>query len=68
MGNYIALNKMLKKTKSRTNHVCINCGKNIVIGEIYYREHMKDKFLQALHAKKFCALCYEKEGEKLLNK
>jgi len=66
MGKYDYL-KTLKKTKARTNHVCFNCGKNILPGEAYYREHIEDKFLHGLHAKKYCSSCYEKLGNKLLS-
>lgn len=65
MGKYNHL-KILKKTKSRTQHICYNCGKEILPGEIYYREHIEDKFLHSLHAKKYCSSCYEKYGKDLL--
>ena len=58
--------KILKKTKARTKHICNKCGRQIESGEIYYREHVEDKFLHSLHAKKFCNLCYEKYGVALI--
>ena len=58
----------LKKVKARTNHTCLFCSKEIIPGDFYYRETNVDKFLQTLHAKKFCSECYEKYGEKLLRK
>jgi len=58
--------KVLKKTTARTTHICNNCNLEIKPGEIYYREHVEDKFLHSLHEKKFCALCYGKFGKRLL--
>jgi hypothetical protein len=49
----------LKKTKARVNHFCSRCGKGIERDTYYYIEAMKDRFLQRLHAKKFCVECYE---------
>lgn len=65
MGKYTGL-KTLKKTKARTEHVCDKCGNGILPSETYYREHIEDKFLHSLHAKKYCASCYEKHGMSLL--
>ncbi len=59
--------KILKKTKARTHHICHKCGREILPTEHYYKEHIKDKFLHSLHAKKFCAACYEEYGEDLLS-
>ncbi|MBA7493082.1 hypothetical protein ES702_03637 [subsurface metagenome] len=58
MGKYDNL-KILKKTKARANHICTKCGQQISIGDFYYAEEMKDKFLHSLHRKKFCYKCYE---------
>ena len=58
MGKYNHL-KMLRRTKARSQHVCYNCGKEILRGETYYREYIEDKFLHSLHAKKYCLPCYE---------
>jgi len=58
----------LKKVKARKNHICNFCSQQITSGNFYYRETNKDKFLQTLHAKKFCSECYEKYGEKTLIK
>jgi hypothetical protein len=66
MGKYSDL-KILKKTKARTPHVCTKCDGNIPPGEYYYKEHIDDKFLQSLHAKKYCTSCYEQYGESLLS-
>jgi hypothetical protein len=64
MGKYDSL-KFLKKTKARVEHKCRKCGHLINIGEFYYVEELKDRFLHSLHRKKFCSDCYEKYGEKL---
>jgi len=66
MGKYNHL-KILKKTNARSHHVCYRCGKEISPDETYYREHIKDKFLHSLHAKKYCFSCYKKYGDKLLS-
>jgi hypothetical protein len=52
-----------KQTKARTEHICMNCHQLIKSGDIYYAEHIKDKFLHSLHSKKFCKQCYQKMGE-----
>lgn len=65
MGKYNQL-KYLKKTRARVNHQCSYCGGTILAGEYYYREAIRDKFLQSLHAKSFCPKCYEQHGEALL--
>ena len=67
MGKYNHL-KILKKTKSRAYHVCQKCGNKILPTEYYYREHIQDKFLHSLHAKKFCEVCYKKYGDDLLSR
>lgn len=58
--------KILKKTEARTFHICQKCGKEISPGNIYYKEHIEDKFLHTLHANKYCSDCYKKYGEGLL--
>ncbi|RZN65490.1 MAG: hypothetical protein EF806_00945 [Candidatus Methanoliparum thermophilum] len=58
--------KNLKENKARSQHICYNCGKEILPGETYYREHIEDKFLHSLHAKIYCSSCYEKHGKDLL--
>jgi len=65
MGKYDGL-KFLKQTKARINHICSNCGREIESGNFYYAETIKDRFLQSLHAKKFCEDCYKEFGDKLL--
>jgi len=60
-------NKYLKKTKARTVHQCNQCNCTIEPEEYYYAETQKDKFLQSLHAKRFCSKCYEKFGDQLLS-
>lgn len=65
MGKYNNL-KILKKTKARAQHICYNCGKEILPSEIYYREHIEDKFLHSLHTKKYCSSCHEKYEKNLL--
>jgi hypothetical protein len=67
MGKYDQL-KFLKKTKARVNHSCSLCGHEIKSGKIYYAETVKDRFLQSLHAKKYCEACYEKNGDSLIRK
>jgi hypothetical protein len=52
--------KVLKQTKARVDHGCSCCGNSIPKGEIDYREHIADTFLQSLHAKKYCARCFNK--------
>jgi hypothetical protein len=64
MGKYDHL-KILKKTKARTRHICYKCETVIPSGEIYYKEHIQDAFLHSLHAKKYCASCYERHGVNL---
>jgi uncharacterized protein with PIN domain len=66
MSKYNSL-KYLKKTKSRTFHKCSNCGKEINLGDFYYKETIDDKFLHSLHANKYCEDCYKKYGNNLLN-
>ena len=65
MSKYNKL-KFLKKTKARVNHICENCSKEIESGGFYYKETVRNRFLHSLHAKKFCAECYEKFGDKLI--
>ena len=65
MSKYDSL-KVLKQTKARVDHDCASCGHNISIGEIYYREHIADKFLHSLHARKYCTRCFEKHSDALL--
>lgn len=67
MGKFNNL-KILKKTKARTSHQCNICGKIINQGDYYYKEHIKDKFLHSLNAKKFCNECYNKFGDRLINR
>ena len=59
---------VLKKTKARAAHLCSECSADISPGEHYYKEHIQDRFLHSLHAKKFCVHCFEKHGEALLNR
>lgn len=66
MGKYDQL-KYLKKTKARVNHACDKCGREIESNSFYYKETVGDKFLHSLRAKKFCAECYEKFGDRLMN-
>lgn len=51
--------KFFKETKARTKHICSNCGQQINIGDVYYAEKIKDKFLHSLHSKKLCQKCYK---------
>ncbi len=52
--------KYFKETKARATHLCIICKEKINIGDIYYPEVIKDKFLHSLHRKKLCGKCYKK--------
>lgn len=58
MSKYNSL-RFFKKTKARVNHICTNCGEKINVGDIYYPEEIKDKFLHSLHGKKLCKKCYQ---------
>ena len=58
--------KVLKKTKARAGHVCHCCGTPIGKGDVYYCEHVADRFLHSLRAKKFCAACFAERGDGLL--
>jgi hypothetical protein len=53
--------KYFKRTKARVIHICIDCNSVIEIGEYYYSETIKDKFLNSLHRKKLCAHCFGKK-------
>ena len=66
MGKYDNL-KFLKETRARTQHCCHCCGEEILPGDTYYREHITDRFLHSLHAKKYCKSCYQKHGDALLS-
>lgn len=65
MSKYDAL-KVLKETRARVNHICFYCGAPISRGDVYYREHIADRFLHTLHAKRFCDACFGKYGAALL--
>ena len=65
MGKYNQL-KYLKKTKAIVNHQCNHCEEIILTGDYYYKEALKDAFLQLLNARSFCVKCYEQFGESLL--
>ncbi len=65
MGKYDSL-KFLKRTKARAEHQCRKCGQLIKIGDFYYVEELKDRFLHSLHRKKFCSDCYQRDGDKLI--
>jgi hypothetical protein len=58
--------KYFKKTKARSFRHCVNCGKEINLGDFYYKETIDDKFLHSLHAKNYCEDCYKKFGDDLL--
>lgn len=59
MGKYDHL-KVLKQVKARTRHICSDCGNEILPGDVYWKEHIEDKFLHNLHAKKYCTACYKR--------
>jgi hypothetical protein len=67
MGKFDSLT-ILKQTKARVAHLCSKCGADISPGEHYYKEHVQDRFLHSLHAKKFCVHCFQKHGEALLKR
>ena len=58
--------KVLKKTKARVSHECHCCGAPISKGNVYYCEHVADRFLHILHARKFCDTCFAERGDALL--
>ncbi len=58
--------KFFKKTKARVSHKCFKCNQQIIAGDYYYAETIKDKFLHSLHNKKICENCYERYGDNLL--
>lgn len=55
----------LKPVKATKQFICYNCNSNINPKEIYHMQ--KDEFLQTLSNKRFCAKCFEKEGQNLLS-
>jgi DNA-directed RNA polymerase subunit N (RpoN/RPB10) len=65
MSKYDAL-KVLKETKARVPHRCFHCGSLIAKGDIYYREHISDRFLHSPNAKAYCQDCFTQFGESLL--
>lgn len=65
MSKYNEL-KQLKMIKARVTHLCNKCGRQILKGDMYYVERLKDKFLQILHAKKFCCTCFKQYAESLI--
>lgn len=65
MGKYDNF-KFLKRTKARVEQQYRKCGQLIKVGDFYYVEELKDRFLHSLHRKKFCCDCYRKHGEKLI--
>ncbi len=60
--------KFLKETKARIAHICDKCGKQIESGEIYYPESIEKINAPGIKLKKFCKDCYQKYGDKLLQK
>jgi len=58
MGKYDNI-KYFKETKARANHICSNCERQIKIGDVYFPEEIKDKFLHSLHREKLCQKCYQ---------
>lgn len=67
MSKYNSL-KFLKETKARNAHVCNNCDEEIERGEIYYSESIGRINVIGIKLKKFCKNCYQKHGNKLLEK
>ena len=59
---------VLKKVKARAAHRCAECDSRIAPAEHYYKEHVQDRFLHSLHARKFCLTCFQKRGDALLRK
>jgi len=62
MGKYNQL-KYLKKTKARVTHECSHCEETILAGDYYYKEALKDAFLQSLNARSFYVKCYEQSHQ-----
>ncbi|MBM4273709.1 MAG: hypothetical protein FJ134_04485 [Deltaproteobacteria bacterium] len=52
--------KILKMTKAIKFHFCSNCDKEIIPGEYYYKENIKDKYIHALNLKNYCTSCFDK--------
>ena len=48
-------------------HSCAKCGASISPQEVYYREMFNDRFLQYLHSRALCKMCFETYGDKLLS-
>ena len=67
MGKFDSLT-ILKKTRARVAHLCSKCDARISPGEDYHKQHVQDRFLHSLHAKKFCVDCFQEHGEGLLTK
>jgi hypothetical protein len=67
VGKYDGL-AILKKTRARVADLCSKCGSDICPGVDYYKEHIQDRFLQKIGARKFCAECFQKHGDNLLKK
>jgi hypothetical protein len=49
--------KYLVKTKSRSNHYCSLCGRNIVAGDYYYKEQLDMRKPPSIVLKAFCEQC-----------
>jgi hypothetical protein len=58
--------KFFKKTNARTDRRYIKCDQKVIIGEFYYAEELKNKFLHSLDRREFCNTYYQKHGDKLL--
>lgn len=57
MSKYDSI-KFWKQSIARTLKKCQVCKKDIHIGDIYYREQLKDSKINFI-GKKICSICYE---------
>ena len=62
----MSIQTRLVKKVAKISRVCTNCGKQILVGEVYHLEEGVDQHLHSLIARRFCSDCYAKYGEKKL--
>jgi len=58
----------LVKKIARTQRVCTNCNREILVDEVYHVEEGINEHLHSLIARNFCSECYAKYGEHVLLK
>ena len=59
--------KLVKK-QSKSPAVCTNCDSKIEPDQVFYLEKGENEHIHSLIARKFCADCYSKYGERILLK